>query len=193
MSTKVTISGSGLVGIGIEPATKLDLLSTGQSSGTNYTRNTVYNNTFDPPYWISRASRGTITVPSSILSGDTFGGFLFQGNYGTTANGTWKYGAAVTPKAYGDATTNGIPTYLRLAVSNGTTLLDTMYIHPVGVKIGAAYLHLAAGTAGAGTAPLKLTSGTLNTTPEAGAIEFDGTNLYFVNAAGSRQTLAVVA
>jgi len=35
-----------------------------------------------------------------------------------------------------------------------------------------------AGTAAAGTAPIKLTSGTVNTTPEAGTIEFDGTYFY---------------
>jgi hypothetical protein len=34
------------------------------------------------------------------------------------------------------------------------------------------------GTASAGTAPIKLTSGTLMTTPEVGAIEFAGDNLY---------------
>jgi hypothetical protein len=37
---------------------------------------------------------------------------------------------------------------------------------------------LLAGTATAGTAPLKLTSGTNLTTPEAGAVEFDGTHFY---------------
>lgn len=36
-----------------------------------------------------------------------------------------------------------------------------------------------AGTSGAGTAPLKFTSGTLMTTPEAGAIEFNSDTLYF--------------
>jgi hypothetical protein len=36
-----------------------------------------------------------------------------------------------------------------------------------------ATLHLAAGSATAGTAPLKLTSGTVLATPEAGAIEFN--------------------
>jgi hypothetical protein len=41
-----------------------------------------------------------------------------------------------------------------------------------------AYLHLAAGTASAGTAPLKLTSGTLLTTAEAGAIEFNTNDFY---------------
>lgn len=41
-----------------------------------------------------------------------------------------------------------------------------------------ARLHLPAGTATASTAPLKLTSGTNLTTPEAGAVEYDGTEYY---------------
>jgi hypothetical protein len=41
-----------------------------------------------------------------------------------------------------------------------------------------AWLHLAAGAAAAGNAPLKLTSGTNLTAPEAGAVEFDGTHFY---------------
>lgn len=41
-----------------------------------------------------------------------------------------------------------------------------------------ALLHLAAGTAIANTAPLKLTSGTNLTTPEDGAIEYNGTHFY---------------
>lgn len=47
------------------------------------------------------------------------------------------------------------------------------------------------GTATAGTAPLKFTSGTLLTTPEAGAIEFTGDNLYFTQTSGpTRKKLA---
>lgn len=47
------------------------------------------------------------------------------------------------------------------------------------------------GTATAGTAPLKFTSGTLLTTPEAGAVEFNTDNLYFTKTTGStRQTIA---
>jgi hypothetical protein len=42
-----------------------------------------------------------------------------------------------------------------------------------------AVLHLKAGTATASTAPLKFTSGTNLTTAEAGAMEFNGTNLFF--------------
>lgn len=42
-----------------------------------------------------------------------------------------------------------------------------------------AKVHIAAGTATANTAPLKLTSGTNLTTPEAGAFEYNGTSLFF--------------
>jgi hypothetical protein len=49
----------------------------------------------------------------------------------------------------------------------------------VGVTSATARLHLASGTATASTAPLKFTSGTNLTTAEAGAMEFNGTNLLF--------------
>jgi len=49
----------------------------------------------------------------------------------------------------------------------------------IGQTIPTAVLHLKAGTATASTAPLKFTSGTNLTTAEAGAMEFNGTNLFF--------------
>ncbi len=62
----------------------------------------------------------------------------------------------------------------------------------IGVTTVTAMLHLPASTTAAGTAPLKITAGTLMTTPEAGAIEFDGTSLYYTNGSG-RQTLSTGA
>ena len=51
-------------------------------------------------------------------------------------------------------------------------------------------LNLKAGTAAAGTAPLKFTSGTNLGTTEAGAVEYDGTHLYFTATnGGSRYQL----
>jgi hypothetical protein len=49
-----------------------------------------------------------------------------------------------------------------------------------------------ASTTAAGTAPIKLPTGVLMTTPEAGAIEYDGTNLYFTDSGGTRRQLQVV-
>lgn len=49
-----------------------------------------------------------------------------------------------------------------------------------------------AGTATAGTAPLKFTSGTLLTTPEAGAVEFNSDTLYFTVTTGTtRKKVAI--
>lgn len=54
-----------------------------------------------------------------------------------------------------------------------------------------ARLHIAAGTSTANTAPLKLTSGTNLTTAETGAIEYDGTNLFFTRTGTTRESVFV--
>lgn len=60
----------------------------------------------------------------------------------------------------------------------------------IGASNPTAALHIKAGTAAAGSAPLKLTAGTNLTTPEDGAFEFDGTNLYFT-VGGVRKTVTL--
>ena len=60
----------------------------------------------------------------------------------------------------------------------------------IGVTAPTAALHLKAGTAALNTAPLKLTSGVNLTAPEAGAIEYDGTNLFYTDSGAVRRTLA---
>lgn len=77
-------------------------------------------------------------------------------------------------------------------VNNGSirfTLSGTakMAIGTNGIAIGSqatalsanAYLHLMAGAAAANSAPLRFTSGTNLTTPVSGAVEFNGTSLFF--------------
>jgi hypothetical protein len=73
---------------------------------------------------------------------------------------------------------------IRLSHSDTNTLTDVMSLRSsgnVGISNTAptARLHLAAGTATAGTAPLKLTSGTALGTPEDGAMEYHSSHLYF--------------
>ena len=60
----------------------------------------------------------------------------------------------------------------------------------IGITSPSAVLHLKAGTATAGTAPLKFTSGTNLTTAEAGAMEWDGSRLYITNTTPTRNTIA---
>ncbi len=62
------------------------------------------------------------------------------------------------------------------ASGTGTTIAGNVGI---AVNTPTARLHLPQGTATASTAPLKFTSGTNLTTAEAGAMEFNGTNLFF--------------
>lgn len=64
------------------------------------------------------------------------------------------------------------------ASSNERARYSTSGLFIGGSTTATALLHLAAGTASAGTAPLKLTSGTVLGTPESGAVEFDGTHFY---------------
>lgn len=88
----------------------------------------------------------------------------------------------------------------RLAyVANHTTYADVnaISIDPRNNSIGlwvdapSARLHLPAGTATASTAPLKFTAGTNLITPEAGAVEWDGSRLYVTQTSGpTRKTLA---
>lgn len=54
-----------------------------------------------------------------------------------------------------------------------------------------AYHVLAAGTASAATAPLKYTSGTNLTTAETGAMEYNGTNLFFTRTGTTRESVWV--
>jgi hypothetical protein len=58
-----------------------------------------------------------------------------------------------------------------------------------GITSMTAKVHIAAGTATAGTAPLKLTPGTVLTSPENGAVEYDGTN-YYVTQGTTRYVLS---
>ncbi|MEM0518686.1 hypothetical protein [Aequorivita flava] len=69
--------------------------------------------------------------------------------------------------------------YLRgaLKVSGNSTFVGKVKIGTTGIPT--ATLEIAPGTSGVGGAPLKLSSGTVTTTPETGAIEYDGTQLYF--------------
>ena len=59
----------------------------------------------------------------------------------------------------------------------------------VGRDNSTARIHIAASSGAANTAPLKLTAGTNLTTPEPGAIEFDGTSLFYTTSGGVRQTI----
>lgn len=59
----------------------------------------------------------------------------------------------------------------------------------IGTTAPTALLNIKAGTATAGTAPLKLTSGVDLTTAETGTVEYDGTNLHFTPTGTLRESI----
>lgn len=59
----------------------------------------------------------------------------------------------------------------------------------IGFTTPTAKIHLPAGTATANTAPIKLTSGVNLTTAETGALEYNGTNLFFTRTGTTRETV----
>lgn len=114
--------------------------------------------------------------------------------YATSGNVTeWRVGSAgITGSGNGDAywyNGNGVSGYgmildyqsLNLGIYGGATIFTPT-----------AKAHISPGSATASTAPLKFTSGTNLTTAEAGAIEYDGTQLYETNSTATRGTVPVI-
>lgn len=81
-----------------------------------------------------------------------------------------------------DSMADALHRHSELSASDGTPnpalSVDASGNVGIGTTSPTAYLHLKAGTATANTAPLKFTSGVLNTVPVAGQIEFDGSDFY---------------
>jgi hypothetical protein len=166
-------------------------------------------------------TNGSVTAASFKKSGGTSSQYLMADGSTSTGGGVTSISGGTTGLTPATATTGAVTLAGTLIVANGgtgattaaaaltnlgaaplasPTFTGTVTIPTLSVSgnlgIGitpTANLHIKAGTATANTAPIKLTAGTNLTTAEAGAIEFDGTNLYFTNASNVRQTIATVS
>lgn len=139
--------------------------------------------------WISSASaantlhirraRGTPGSPSAVLSGDRLGTIEFRGYGGETPGQV--IGALMRVEATENfgASSHGGKLRFQTVLTGSDTATDRLVFTGDNQAVFSGLLLLRAGAAGVGTAPLKLQSGSLNTTPESGALEFDGTHLYF--------------
>jgi hypothetical protein len=128
---------------------------------------------------LTLSSKETSTVVNDVLGRINFRAALDAS--GTDAILT---GASIAAIAEGNFSASVNETWLQFSTGASEAAVERMRIdHHGNVGIGnttpSAYLHLAAGSATAFTAPLKFTSGPLNTAAEAGAIEFLTDNLYF--------------
>lgn len=186
--SRVTIDSTGNVGIGTTgPQAKLDVgvtatkfanhdLHVGKDGQTVVSISGAYSVAGDGPAFILQRFRGTHAALEATNANDALGLIYFNGYTDDTKNSASIEGYADT--GYG-ATGSDSPGRLvfKTTPDGAGALEEKMRITSAGnVGIGTteptAVLHLKAGTATASTAPLKFNSGTLNTTAEAGAVEF---------------------
>lgn len=83
----------------------------------------------------------------------------------------------------------GKVTFDAVGSSSAFVFSDNVWIGAAAIQVPTAYLQLADGTSGAGKAPLKFTSGTNLATGETGAVEYDGTNLFFTRTGTTRENI----
>jgi hypothetical protein len=129
----------------------------------------------------SSGNNNTFIGASSGINGSASSGNVFVGYQAgaleTGSNLLYIHNSlSSTPLIYGSFSSS-------LLRANATTFQTTGSSFFGGTTSPAARVHIAAGTTAAGTAPLKLSSGTVLTTPEDGAIEYDGTDFYVTQGA----------
>jgi hypothetical protein len=142
---------------------------------------------------ITNTSSGTAAANSIVLSnsGGVANRFIFQKF--STAYTTAGLLVADLGRIYCDGNIliqgNGSSNYIIAAIGGSAASNEIYRITSAGIGISgagatkvtspSAYLHLGAGEAGVGKAPLKFALGTTLTAAETGTVEFNGTNLFF--------------
>lgn len=102
----------------------------------------------------------------------------------TPTNVNWLYGMFANTNNFSFAQWDGTSVNQRLIIASAGQV-------GLGQTSPTAILHIKAGTTAANSAPIKLASGSLLTTPEAGAIEFLTDKIYFTITTGAaRKTIA---
>ena len=177
---RLTIKYNGYVGVGTSsPASVMQIVANANgSTGLVQANNQSTGNV------ASAGFRAVNSNPSSATFGITSSGFTPAGNL--VPNIGYMSSSSLALQATGGTG------YLSIA-TGGTS--EKIRINPsgsvgIGISAPTAKLHLVSGTTSAGTSPLKLTAGTVMSTPEDGAIEYDGTNLFYTDSTNTRRTLA---
>lgn len=139
----------------------------------------------DAPQLVYYTTNGTFAAPDFLNAGEDVG--YVTGKVWTGSSKSSDV-ANIELMTDGNHSAGNYPTKIQFDVtaagSSDLGSVNEMVIKSTGnVGIGihdpTAVLNIKAGTASANSAPIKLTSGTNLSTPEAGALEYDGSNLYF--------------
>jgi hypothetical protein len=175
--TDIVYTDDGRIGVGTDdPCESVEM----RSNGDNDFQLTSAN--VNPPNLIFLNTGGTVESPSALAANQEIGSIIVKTNDGSqlVEVGGFRFFVDGTPSV------GSVPSAFILSnTPNGSlSQIDRLVIRNTGnigftVANPTATLHLRAGTASTASAPLKFTNGTNLSTPEAGAMEFDGTNLYF--------------
>ncbi len=194
---------AGNVGIGTSAPTKLfqinwspsasweiqhefDVASNGPALNSAYNLGPAGEGRFN----FSKA-RGTMANPTGVLNNDFLGTISFRG---ANASGTLLHAAIIRAIAAQDFVNTSAGSHLVFQTSSSGSAtpsekvrIDSQGNVGIGITSPIAALDIKAGTSS--SAALKLTSGTLLTSPQSGAIEYDGFNFYKTNGAGVRSVI----
>lgn len=126
---------------------------------------------------LTQSARTALTVTNSSANAAAEAGTAATTGAGTVFFGT---GSSASSKVAGGMiyTADAIPLTLWTNGLRRLTVTGADGNVGIGVASGTAYLHIKAGTATGGTAPLKINSGTVMSSPEDGAVEYNGTKWY---------------
>lgn len=145
-----------------------------------------------PAYGTVRAG-GTQASPSATPTATTLGGFS-AGGIDDLGNYAFNTGIMIfgSMEAF-TSTTKGTNWAMQLTTAGTASRTEVLRMTNNGLSVltganSTARVDIAAGSATAGTAPLKLGSGTVLTTPESGAFEFNG-RLYFTHSGVVRYSI----
>lgn len=193
MNPYFTMLNTGLIGLGVSTTNPLSQLHISADATTSQgILSEVHVSAQGANSFVLRKSRGSIGSPTTVIDTD-YGSTIVSDQYsGSSYLRTVSLGTRVN----GTVTTSSVPTDFFIATSatgttdpytNGTIkfLVSSAGNVGIGTTAPTAKLHLPAGTTAASTAPLKLITGPLMTSPEAGAIEFLTDKTYFTIGTGT--------
>jgi hypothetical protein len=195
---KVRIDTNGNVGIGTTgPGVKLEIDSDNSVVGQLVLKSTAVSNSY-PMFAFQNSSGANLGLFDSYGRMYLNAGQLSWLNPATidTALGVSARISVVPAAIFAGANGQSVPVlqiknYLQTTNASISDSGAAYFAGNVGIgtTTPTAYLHLKAGTATAGTTPLKFTSGVVNTTAEVGAMEYNGTNLSFVPTGTLRENI----
>lgn len=200
-SSKMALNSTGNLGIGTAPDTSYGLTVIGSINSSDEMRaltlkaNSIWNRangnqmvSFSTNDWLLYGQTDVTFRTSRNTTADTAGFNFTMRTGGATLGSTNKNGGNYIIES-GISTGTGY-SYISAQTSprgsSGTS--DNAYVEQLTIG-NTAKLTLLAGTATANTAPLKFTSGTNLTTAETGAMEYNGTNLFFTPTGTLRESV----